>query len=102
MVAQHTRTPGDPPRDFSAAIRQRLEAALARLNGDSDDLSSELRAALEAGGQDALAQQMHPEELVVAFKRIMEGMLGAEYADSSKRSALRLKMIRALLAAYYA
>ena len=104
MVAQHTNTPGEPPRPFSPEIEKALVNALRSLaEGDSDASSGKLRRAVAAAGEDARARDLRPEELVLAFKSI-EAQLAKLLtpAASSAHEAVRTQVMQLLLEAYYA
>lgn len=103
MVAQHSNTPGEPPRSLSAEVEQRLERALRGLVADrSTAITEGLTDALKAAGSDARERNLRPEELILVFKTLEE-RIGVTRSDeeTGPRSNFRARLIRALLEAYY-
>lgn len=99
MVAQHTKTPDEPPRPLSAAVAEELEQAVrAFLSQPSGDADEALRRAIASAGRDARERQLRPEELLLAFKSIEERVRAA---SSKGHASARTRLIQALLEAYY-
>jgi hypothetical protein len=101
MVAQHSKTPGDPPRLLSEAVRNQLELALRASADRAPDGEELLRAAVQAAATEGRERGLRPEELVVALKTVEERIEPSGSRKEDERSTFRLRLIRALLDAYY-
>lgn len=103
MVAQHPDRPGPSPRSLSPDVEDQLALALANaLSGKNLTVDPGLQAALEAAAKEARQRSLLPEDLVLSFKKLEVRIDSRAHGDESARVALRTRIIRALLEAYYA
>jgi hypothetical protein len=101
MVPQNSH--GEPPRSFSPAVEEQLARALTSLSSlKQKEPTTDLRQAIEAAGREAQDRALDPQELIVAFKRLEQRLDLHGHGDDPSAVALRTKLIRLLLEAYYA
>jgi hypothetical protein len=99
MVPQNSH--GQPPRSFSPEVEEQLLLALGAVtSGKQSEPGPDLLRAVEAAGREAKERELHPEELILAFKQL-EKQLDFAPADDQLRASLRTRLIRALLESYY-
>lgn len=102
MVAHNTSSHGEPPRSLSAEVETQLARALAALAGAKrTEPDGALKLALEAAAHEARERGLMPEELILAFKNLEQRLTPRGDNNEETRVALRTKIIRALLEAYY-
>ena len=99
MVPQNSQ---GQPRSFSPEVEEQLARALVAVTSlTGANPGPELQAAVEAAGKEAKTRCLSPEELILAFKEIERRLDFDAIRDDRMRVALRTKLIRALLEAYY-
>ena len=102
MVAHHPDRPGQSPRSLSPEVEDQLARALAKaLSGKNLTVDPELQCALEAAAKEARQRSLLPEDLVLSFKKLEVRVDTRALGDETVRVALRTRIIRALLEAYY-
>lgn len=89
MMMAHDSTPGRPA--LSAASVQLLEAALRAFTTSGEDAS--LRTALHAVSQEARAQQMRAEQLLVALKDVWYSLPQIKDAGEGEREHRLLQRV---------
>lgn len=101
MVAQHTNTPGEPPRALSEPVQRQLELAMRAFAANDQRSADLLRDAVVAAANEGRARELRSEELVIALRTI-EGRVG-ELASLQERtrSEFRVRLMRSMLEAYY-
>jgi hypothetical protein len=100
MVPQNSH--GQPPRAFSPEVEEQLVRALSALTRAKQTEPDEaLKCALEAAGREAKERELHPEELILTFKRVEHRIEPLGVGDDTQRVNLRTKLIRLLLEAYF-
>jgi hypothetical protein len=100
MVPQHKDPPGED-RPLSPEIQRQLESAMRAFAKDETASKELLREALESAATDAKQRGLRAEDLVIAFKATEAQVPELARRDDSERSAIRLRMIRAMLDVYY-
>jgi hypothetical protein len=100
MVPQNSH--GQPPRSLSPEVEEQLTRALSALSLSTDSSPDPaLQQAIAAAGREAKDRELNPEELILAFKRLEKRLDHSATGDDAARVAMRTKLIRALLEAYY-
>lgn len=106
MMTRHSAEP--PGNMLSGETRELLRSTISRLVDDdsgTDDepgASAELHAALQRAADEARAQQMHAEELVIAFKELLYSLPnGSTPQERLRRARLRERLVSLCIRAYY-
>ncbi len=102
-------TPESPPgrrpqtaRSLSAESVSLLRDAVRRSYDDPAGAEAQVREAVSSVAADARAQEMRPEELICAFKSLLDTMPETHASSSqSEESHLRARLVTLCIKAYY-
>jgi hypothetical protein len=100
MVPQH-KDPSGERRPLSPEVQTQLEDALRAFAKNEAASRDMLGAALAKAAADAKQQGLRPEDLVIALRTTEERIPELTQREDWVRSDARVRMIRALLDAYY-
>ena len=100
MAPDSAHTP--PPRMLAPETRSLLRDALSRFLDDASLTNGELRRVLHVVADEAREKHMRAEELVVAFKDVLDALpTGSSPAERLRRSRLREQLVSLCIKAYY-
>lgn len=102
MVAYNPRSPRDESRSLSPEVENQLRVALTARWTEPQSYDSVLGTALAAAADDAKARGLRPEELLLALKRIEEGVAESlDVADTQDRDRYRIWLVGACMRAFF-
>lgn len=85
MIAYDSHTPRQPRRRLSEVVRAQLAEALRAEWGAPLESRAQLHSAVAAAAEEALAQGLQPEDLILDLKDLEGAVLGFDVFDGEPR-----------------